>query len=233
MRLQLQAMEWKPDPAMFDSEAEMAQATKGGMLALYEGWWRDFGELLVDIEQRGIHVDEEYLEAQSAKAQDDVSSITAEFLEWAGRNVCEDAALMNLASNKQKNQLFFGGMMVKVAKAGKLEAPPITVSAGQVLDVPWVVGLELIQKGVAEFEPSEEWGQTMEEAEFRVQETENLEQYVEEGRDKPRRMRSIKLSSLKLKPLGYTATGGASCSGPVLKQLAGYLPPILKNIVDL
>lgn len=51
-------MEWKPDPAMFANDSEMAKATEGGMLALYEGWWRDFGELLVDIEQRGIHVDE-------------------------------------------------------------------------------------------------------------------------------------------------------------------------------
>lgn len=53
--------------------------------------------------------------------------------------------------------------------------------------MPWVVGLELIQRGIAAFEPSEEWGQTLEEAEFRQQETENVDMYVEEGKDKPRR----------------------------------------------
>lgn len=209
MQLHLKKMEWQPDPAFFETDAEMQRAVKGGMMALYEMGWRDFGELLTDIESVGIRIDSEYLEEQMKRATGDAEEKSKKFLEWASRSVCPDAIHMNPASQMQKRQLFFGGINVRFKKSEKLKEPPVKVQKGDVMELPWVLGMKYIEDRTAEFEPGYE-GQTVQDAEFRSFSIENVADFVEEGKDKPLKKRDIKLCSLKLIPTEYTAKGFAS-----------------------
>ncbi|CAH9069540.1 unnamed protein product [Cuscuta epithymum] len=83
---------------------------KGTMLNFYERYWLPFGELLVRMETEGVLVDRSYLaELQKvAQAEQEISSIR--FRNWASK-YCPDAKYMNVGSDTQLRQLFFGGIL--------------------------------------------------------------------------------------------------------------------------
>lgn len=82
---------------------------KGSMFDFYQQFMRSFGELLVKMEAEGMLVDRSFLsEIESvAKAEQQVSA--ARFRKWASK-YCPDAKYMNVGSDAQLRQLFFGGI---------------------------------------------------------------------------------------------------------------------------
>ncbi|CAM8944603.1 unnamed protein product [Rhodiola kirilowii] len=82
---------------------------KGTMLDFYELYWQPFGELLVKMETEGMLVDREYLSEIEKVAVAEQKVSADRFRRWASRH-CPDAALMNVGSDTQLRQLFFGGI---------------------------------------------------------------------------------------------------------------------------
>ncbi|GMH14418.1 hypothetical protein Nepgr_016259 [Nepenthes gracilis] len=83
---------------------------KGSMLNFYETYWRPFGELLVQMETEGILVDRGYLREAEKVAIAEKEAAADRFRNWASR-YCPDAKYMNVGSDMQLRQLFFGGIM--------------------------------------------------------------------------------------------------------------------------
>lgn len=83
---------------------------KGNMLNFYERYWLPFGELLVQMETEGMLVDRAYLAEleKVAKAEQEIAS--NRFRNWASKH-CPDAKYMNVGSDAQLRQLFFGGTL--------------------------------------------------------------------------------------------------------------------------
>jgi len=76
---------------------------------LYQKYLIDFGELLTDMERVGFRVrDEDYLPELQNKAKADIEKHAIEFIEWASAKIPE-AKHMNIQSDQQKQQFFFGG----------------------------------------------------------------------------------------------------------------------------
>ncbi|KAK6154416.1 hypothetical protein DH2020_008664 [Rehmannia glutinosa] len=82
---------------------------KGSMFNNYEKYLRPFGELLVKMETEGMLVDRSYLAEieKVAKAEQQVAA--DRFRKWASK-YCPDAKYMNVGSDAQLRQLFFGGV---------------------------------------------------------------------------------------------------------------------------
>ncbi|XP_068668376.1 DNA polymerase I A, chloroplastic/mitochondrial-like [Aristolochia californica] len=80
----------------------------GSMYDFYEKYWRPFGELLVKMETEGMLVDRAHL-AEIEKVATVEQKIAAEkFRKWASK-YCPHAIYMNVGSDTQLRQLFFGG----------------------------------------------------------------------------------------------------------------------------
>ncbi|KAL3503474.1 hypothetical protein ACH5RR_037923 [Cinchona calisaya] len=98
LRIKLSRMEWKLDGSR-----------RGSMFEFYKQYWRPFGELLVKMENEGMLVDRAYL-AEIEKVAKSEQQIAADgFRNWASR-YCSDAKHMNVGSDAQLRQLFFGGI---------------------------------------------------------------------------------------------------------------------------
>ncbi|KAF8391518.1 hypothetical protein HHK36_023823 [Tetracentron sinense] len=82
--------------------------SKGSMFDFYEEYWQPFGELLVKMETEGMLVDREYLAAVEKVANAEQRIAANRFRNWASR-YCPDAMHMNVGSDAQLRQLFFGG----------------------------------------------------------------------------------------------------------------------------
>ncbi|KAF5205146.1 Dna polymerase i a protein [Thalictrum thalictroides] len=83
---------------------------EGSMFKFYEKYWRPFGELLVKLETEGMLVNCAYL-AEIQKVATREQQIAADrFRKWAAR-YCPDAMHMNVGSDAQLRQLFFGGTL--------------------------------------------------------------------------------------------------------------------------
>ncbi|KZV33486.1 DNA polymerase I B, chloroplastic/mitochondrial-like [Dorcoceras hygrometricum] len=82
---------------------------KGSMFKFYQQYMCPFGELLVKMEAEGMLVDRDFLSEieRVAKAEQLVSA--ARFRKWASK-YCPDAKYMNVGSDAQLRQLFFGGI---------------------------------------------------------------------------------------------------------------------------
>ncbi|PIN15369.1 DNA-directed DNA polymerase [Handroanthus impetiginosus] len=82
---------------------------KGSMFDNYQKYLRPFGELLVKMETEGMLVDRSYLAEieKVAKAEQQVAA--DRFRKWASK-YCPDAKYMNVGSDAQLRQLFFGGV---------------------------------------------------------------------------------------------------------------------------
>ncbi|CAE5959872.1 unnamed protein product [Arabidopsis arenosa] len=100
MTKKLQLMDWR-----LDGKPVLERT----MLDFYHEFWRPFGELLVKMEAEGILVDREYLAEieKVAKAEQQVAG--SRFRNWASK-YCPDAKYMNIGSDTQLRQLFFGGI---------------------------------------------------------------------------------------------------------------------------
>lgn len=82
---------------------------KGTMFDFYELYWQPFGDLLVKMETEGMLVDREYLSEIEKVAIAEQKISADRFRKWASR-LCPDAAFMNVGSDTQLRQLFFGGI---------------------------------------------------------------------------------------------------------------------------
>lgn len=92
---------------------------KGSMYEFYEKYWRPFGELLVQMETEGVLVDRAYLAEieKVAKAEQQVAA--NRFRNWAAK-YCPDSKYMNVGSDTQLRQLFFGGIQNRYKAFQKL-----------------------------------------------------------------------------------------------------------------
>lgn len=85
-------------------------ATKGTLFDFYEQYWRPFGELLVKMETDGMLVDRAYLAEIEKVAKSEQQIAADRFRNWASK-LCPDARYMNVGSDTQLRQLFFGGVL--------------------------------------------------------------------------------------------------------------------------
>ncbi|CAH9085894.1 unnamed protein product [Cuscuta europaea] len=85
---------------------------KGNMLNFYNRYWLPFGELLVQMETEGMLVDCAYLAELQKVAQAEQEIASLRFRNWASK-YCPDAKYMNVGSDQQLRQLFFGGALNK------------------------------------------------------------------------------------------------------------------------
>lgn len=97
LKSKLSGREWKLDGS-----------TKGRMIDFYEKYWRPFGEILVEMEAEGMLVDRVYLAEIEKVAQAEQQVAANRFRRWASK-YCPDAKYMNVGSDAQLRQLFFGG----------------------------------------------------------------------------------------------------------------------------
>ncbi|XP_050217139.1 DNA polymerase I A, chloroplastic/mitochondrial [Mercurialis annua] len=91
------------------------------MFDFYMEYWRPFGELLVGMETEGILVDRPYLAEIEKVAKAEQKSAVNRFRSWACK-YCPDAKYMNVGSDTQLRQLFFGGV---ANSKDSVEIPPI------------------------------------------------------------------------------------------------------------
>ncbi|KAJ0790407.1 putative DNA-directed DNA polymerase [Helianthus annuus] len=83
--------------------------TKGNLFDFYEQYWRPFGELLVKMETEGVLVDRAHLMEIEKIAKVEQQIAADRFRNWASK-LCPDAKFMNVGSDTQLRQLFFGGI---------------------------------------------------------------------------------------------------------------------------
>ncbi|CAN6277087.1 unnamed protein product [Urochloa humidicola] len=82
---------------------------RGSMYDFYEEYWRPFGAVLVKMETAGMLVDRAYL-SQIERVADAQRKLAADkFRKWASK-YCPDAKYMNVNSDTQIQQIFFGGI---------------------------------------------------------------------------------------------------------------------------
>ncbi|XP_059665247.1 DNA polymerase I A, chloroplastic/mitochondrial-like isoform X2 [Cornus florida] len=82
---------------------------KGTMFDFYTKYWCPFGELLVEMEKEGMLVDQAYLAEIEKVARAEQQVAENRFRNWASK-YCPDAKYMNIRSDDQLRQLFFGGI---------------------------------------------------------------------------------------------------------------------------
>ncbi|KAI7753135.1 hypothetical protein M8C21_023412 [Ambrosia artemisiifolia] len=82
---------------------------KGNLFDFYEQYWRPFGELLVKMETEGMLVDRAHLMEIEKIAKVEQQIAADRFRNWASK-LCPDAKFMNVGSDTQLRQLFFGGI---------------------------------------------------------------------------------------------------------------------------
>ena len=76
----------------------------------YFHYLREFGEVLTDMERRGIRVDaKDYLASVEVQARKDRKFHVAEFRKWAAKLIGPDGLALNPASSLQLNIFLFGG----------------------------------------------------------------------------------------------------------------------------
>lgn len=80
------------------------------MFDFYKEYWRDFGEILVNMEMEGMLVDRSYLAEIEKQAKAEQVIAANRFRNWASK-YCDDAKYMNVGSDTQLRQLLFGGIL--------------------------------------------------------------------------------------------------------------------------
>ena len=79
------------------------------MFDFYQKYWQPFGELLIELETKGILVDRTYLAEVEKIAKREQEVAVNRFRKWASR-YCPDVKYMNVGSDTQLRQLLFGGI---------------------------------------------------------------------------------------------------------------------------
>uniref|UniRef100_A0A453DAE5 DNA-directed DNA polymerase n=1 Tax=Aegilops tauschii subsp. strangulata TaxID=200361 RepID=A0A453DAE5_AEGTS len=82
---------------------------RGSLYDFYEEYWRPFGAILVKMETAGMLVDRAYLSEVEKVAVAQRKVAADKFQKWASK-YCPDAKYMNVNSDTQIRQLFFGGI---------------------------------------------------------------------------------------------------------------------------
>ncbi|CAD6259379.1 unnamed protein product [Miscanthus lutarioriparius] len=82
---------------------------RGSLYDFYEEYWRPFGAILVKMETAGMLVDRAYLSEIEKVAVAQRKLAADKFRKWASK-YCPDAKYMNVNSDTQIRQLFFGGI---------------------------------------------------------------------------------------------------------------------------
>ncbi|KAF8103945.1 hypothetical protein N665_0182s0052 [Sinapis alba] len=100
MKKQLQVKKWFLDGKLVSGKS---------MFDFYEEYWQPFGELLATMEAEGMLVDREYLAQIEIVAKGEQEIAVSRFRSWASKH-CPDAKHMNVGSDTQLRQLFFGGI---------------------------------------------------------------------------------------------------------------------------
>ncbi|CAN8268931.1 unnamed protein product [Cochlearia groenlandica] len=100
MKKQLQVKNWFIDGKLISGK---------NMFDFYQEFWQPFGELLAKMEADGMLVDREYLAKIEIVAKAEQEIAVSRFRGWASKH-CPDAKLMNVGSDTQLRQLFFGGI---------------------------------------------------------------------------------------------------------------------------
>ncbi|KAL3924313.1 MAG: hypothetical protein SGILL_001123 [Bacillariaceae sp.] len=110
---------------------------------MYDYYWRnmrEFGEVLTDMERRGIRVDaKDYLASVEAQARKDRDEHSKKFREWAAGEIGVDGLALNPASSTQLSTFLFGGSQnvktrelsetVRVFKVAREEIPEDALGA--------------------------------------------------------------------------------------------------------
>ena len=81
------------------------------LMDYYHMHMRPFGELLTDLERRGMLVAKDYLADVEQQAREDRERHVQAFRQWAFKYLGADALAINLASSKQLTTFLFGGSM--------------------------------------------------------------------------------------------------------------------------
>lgn len=105
MKKQLQVKKW-----FFDGK----QISSKNMFDFYQEYWQPFGELLAKMEAEGMLVDRGYLAQIEIIAKAEQEIAVSRFRNWASKH-CPDARHMNVGSDTQLRQLFFGGISNRYA----------------------------------------------------------------------------------------------------------------------
>ena len=102
-----------------------AQAGKS-MWDFYQQWYQPFGELLTEMEERGIFVDRQQLEEQLEMAEKDITQKDQAFRTWVhelytrlwGRDFAESSRVrfLNIHSAAQRRHLFFAPIAQRARK---------------------------------------------------------------------------------------------------------------------
>ncbi|XP_010466250.1 PREDICTED: DNA polymerase I B, chloroplastic/mitochondrial isoform X3 [Camelina sativa] len=100
MKKQLQVKQWFLDGHLI---------SKKNMFDFYQEYWQPFAELLAKMEAEGILVDRDYLAQIEIVAKAEKEIAVSRFRNWASKH-CPDAKHMNVGSDTQLRQLFFGGI---------------------------------------------------------------------------------------------------------------------------
>ncbi|KAM7489740.1 hypothetical protein LguiB_027224 [Lonicera macranthoides] len=82
---------------------------EGSMFDFYERFWRPYSEVAVKMESAGMLVDQTYLAEVEKVAKAEQQIAADRFRNWASK-YCSDARYMNMRSEAQLLQLFFGGV---------------------------------------------------------------------------------------------------------------------------
>ncbi|GIM08897.1 hypothetical protein Vretimale_12841 [Volvox reticuliferus] len=94
----------------------------------YCSYWLDFGELLTEMERRGMMVNRHHLAEAQKRAEADKEAATREFLEWADSKV-PGARYMNAHSGLQIRMLLFPDYPGYVSKAAAAAASKVEAAA--------------------------------------------------------------------------------------------------------
>ncbi|KAJ0264574.1 DNA polymerase I B [Hirschfeldia incana] len=100
MKKQLQAKKWFLDGKVVSGK---------NMFDFYQEYWQPFGEVLATMEAEGMLVDRDYLAQIEIVAKGEQEIAVSRFRSWASKH-CPDAKHMNVGSDTQLRQLFFGGI---------------------------------------------------------------------------------------------------------------------------
>lgn len=98
---------WRLREVLAARLAAMNWVGKQTMYDFYRQLWLPFGELLTDMERRGIKVDKQYLRDLVPRALEDKAAGERRFMDWAVNSVGPECRFMNPGSDAQKQQLLF------------------------------------------------------------------------------------------------------------------------------
>ncbi|GFR52186.1 hypothetical protein Agub_g14723 [Astrephomene gubernaculifera] len=191
----------------------------------YCAYWIDFGELLTEMERRGMMVDRSHLAAAQQAAERDRQAAVREFLDWADSKV-PGARFMNAGSGAQIRMLLFPDFPGYTTKAAASEAAKAKAAKNRAAAA-GAGGGAAAAAGAAEADG----GEAAAAGGSRVIRVENpkYKEMLERG-EKPScgKYMDVELHGIwgrgvpgRLQPEIITATGAAAVSIKVLRGLAG------------